>query len=696
MNDDVSAGSRSIWRRLGGMAVALAIVGAGIFWWVVTPPRIAEGARKLPSVADPDLIARGKYIAELGDCVACHTAKGGHPMAGGLPLETPFGVLFSTNITPDRKTGIGGYSFGAFDRAMRKGVTADGTHMYPAMPYPSYAKVTQDDMFALYAYLMQGVTPVEAVNKPSGIAWPFNMRWSLAFWNTVFLDDRPFVADAGRDAVWNRGAYLVQGLGHCGACHTPRGIGFQEVAMSEKGPDGASFVSGARVEEWNAINLRDLWTVPDTVELLKTGQNRFATVSGSMTEVIHNSTQNFTQGDLVAIATYLKSLPTDHPYKALPPGIDEQIPEAMFTTRGGLAYAQFCTDCHRLNGEGVAKVFPPLKGNPTVAAKDAATLVHITLTGWKTAETQAHPRVFTMPGFARLEDQEIAEILTFVRSAWGNDAPPVAAREVQAARAALDPRVDTSRFETPRIADLLGEPNAQQLIRGMRLNTETHTLLPKNVGNVLNCASCHLNAGTVADGSPYVGVSAMFPSYAPRAGRVITLEDRINGCFLRSMNGKPLARDGDDMQAMVAYFNWMKGKTRPQDKVEGRGIGKISQSIRPDPENGAKIYAAQCAACHGSSGEGLKDANGRFVYPPLWGDLSFNIGAGMARTYTAAAFVKRNMPIGSHDKFPLGQGDLTDQEAVDVADYFSHMPRPDFAGKVNDWPKDNKPADARY
>ncbi len=700
MRGDGSVGhgqGRKLGRKTwGALAAVVAIAGAGIFGWVVTPPRVDDTGHTLPAAPDPALVSRGKYIAELGDCVACHTQQGGTPMAGGRPLETPFGVLYSTNITPDPKTGIGSYSFGAFDRAMRHGVTADGTHLYPAMPYPSYARITPDDMYALYVYLMKGVAPVANANKPSEIGFPFNQRWTLAFWNAAFLDSRPFVADAGKDEVFNRGAYLVQGLGHCGACHTPRGIGFQEVSMSEKGRNGDLFVSGAKVEEWNAINLRDLWTVEDTADLLKTGQNRFATVSGSMTEVIHNSTQNFTPSDLVAIATYLKSLPSDHPYKELPPRPADAIPEAMFTTRGGLAYAQFCSDCHRLDGAGVAKVFPPLAGNPTVNAKDASTLMHITLTGWKTAETDTYKRVFTMPGFARLEDKEIAEILTFVRASWGNNAAPVTTAEIKAARATLDPKVDTSRFETPRIADLLNEPNAEQLVRGMRLNTETHTLLPKNVGNVLNCTSCHLNGGTVADGSPYVGVSAFFPSYAPRAGRTITLEDRINGCFLRSMNGKPLPPDGDDMKAMVAYFDWMKRETRPNDKVEGRGVGKIDMNIRPDPQNGERIYAAQCALCHGQSGEGLKDANGRFVYPPLWGDQSFNIGAGMARTYTAAAFVKRNMPVGFHDRFPLGQGGFSDQDAVDVAQYFTHMPRPDFAAKVNDWPKDKKPADSRY
>ncbi|MFG1402897.1 c-type cytochrome [Xanthobacter sp. V8C-5] len=696
MDSDVSGTRRSRWKVVGALAAAAVIVGAGVFWWVVTPPPVENAGRTLPKTADADLIARGKYVAELGDCVACHTAPGGHPMAGGLPLETPFGVIYSTNITPDAKDGIGKYSFGEFDRAMRHGVTADGRHLYPAMPYPSYAKVAPDDMYALYAYLMQGVEPVAAPNKPLGISFPFNQRWGLAFWQKAFMDNRGFEPDPTKDAVWNRGAYLVEGLGHCGACHTPRGIGFQEVAMSGRGPHGDKFVSGAKVEEWNAINLRDLWTVPDTVELLKTGQNRFATVSGSMTEVIHNSTQHFSNDDLIAIATYLKSLPTAHPHEVTPLPVNDTVPEAMFTTRGGLAYAQFCTDCHRLNGAGVPKVFPPLAGNPTVMSDDPATLIHITLTGWKTAETNAYPRVFTMPGFARLDDQEVAEILTFVRSNWGNTAPAVTTEQVKKARALIDPKIDMSKFETPRLANLLNEPNAKQLVWGMRLNTETHTLLPKNVGDVLNCTSCHLNGGTVADGSPYVGVSAMFPSYAPRAGREITLEDRINGCFLRSMNGKALPKEGEDMKAMFAYFNWMKGATKPEDKVEGRGVGKIDQKIKPNVENGKLVYAAQCAVCHGADGEGLQDAKGNFVYPPLWGDKSFNIGAGMARTYTAAAFVKRNMPIGFHEKFPLGQGGLSDQDAVDVAEFFTHMPRPDFAPKVNDWPKGGKPADARY
>jgi thiosulfate dehydrogenase len=302
-----------------------------------------------------------------------------------------------------------------------------------------------------------------------------------------------------------------------------------------------------------------------------------------------------------------------------------------------------------------------------------------------------------MPSFAKLSDSEMAEILTFVRESWGNNGGPIQASRVKKLREQLGPKsTDSSDFETPRMADMLAQANAEQLVRGMRLHLETKALLPQNVGDALNCASCHLKAGTMAGASPFIGVSAFFPSYAARAGRIITLEERINGCFLRSMNGKPLPVESADMQAMVSYFNWMKRKIKQEDKVAGRGVGKMDISIEPDIENGRNVYWAQCAMCHGKEGEGLVDAESRYIYPPLWGDHSFNIGAGMARTYTAAAFTKNNMPIGFHERFPLGQGGLSEQEAVDVAEYFSHQPRADFPGKVNDWPRDEKPKDARY
>jgi thiosulfate dehydrogenase len=651
------------------------------------------------STPDTPLLERGHYIAQLGDCIACHTAKPGALMAGGLALSTPMGTIYSSNITPDAETGIGRYTFEQFDRVMREGVTPSGMNLYPAMPYPSYAKISEEDMRALYAYLMQGVPAVRQDNLPADMGFPFNQRWGLALWNFAFLDKQPFQPDPGRDAGLNRGAYLVQGLGHCGSCHTPRGIAFQEKTMSDTERGGQHYLAGETVEHWRALSLRNLWTVDDTVQLLKTGQNRFATVSGNMADVIHHSTQHFSDDDLIAIARYLKSLPAGQEDLPMPAVAKATVgvPDDLFSSRGGLGYTQFCSDCHRSDGAGVKGLFPPLAGNPSVVAANPTSLLHITLTGWATAQTATHPRVYTMPGFARLADQEIAEILSFVRTHWGNQGTSVSAAQVKTLREQLNPASsDMSAFQTPRLAELLAAPNADQALRGMRLHLQTKALLPDNVGNALNCASCHLNAGTVADGSPFVGVSAFFPGYAPRAGKVITLEERINGCFRRSMNGKPLAPQSADMQAMVAYFDWMKNNTRPQDKVAGRGVGKVDPTLKPDLANGKAVYAKQCAVCHGDNGQGLTRADGEWIYPPLWGEQSFNIGAGMARTYTAAAFVQRNMPIGFHERFPLGQGGLTEQEAVDVAAYFSGQPRPDFPDKVKDWPNGGKPVDARY
>lgn len=242
-------------------------------------------------------------------------------MAGGLELKTPLGSIYSTNITPDPHTGIARYSFAQFDRAMRTGVSADGRNLYPAMPYPSYAKMTGEDMRALYAYLTQDVAPVNQPNRPAQMAWPFSMRWALSLWNWAFLDDTPFKRDTTKDAAWNRGAYLVQGLAHCGACHTPRGIGFQEKAMTHEGARGKFYLAGETVAAWRALSLRSLWTAEDTVLLLKTGKNRFGSVAGSMVEVLHLSTRQFSDDDLAAIATYLKSLPPgkdDLPMPAVP------------------------------------------------------------------------------------------------------------------------------------------------------------------------------------------------------------------------------------------------------------------------------------------------------------------------------------------------------------------------------------------
>lgn len=666
--------------------------------------RIDDLPDELPATLDTATraqIQRGRYVARLGDCVACHTGERGKPMAGGLALETPFGKLYSTNITADRATGIGNYSFAQFDRVMRTGVAADGHHLYPAMPYPSYARISPEDMRDLYVYLMQGVRPVQQANQPLSLRFPFNQRWGMALWNLAFLSDKRFEPDLQQSTQWNRGAYIVQGLGHCGACHTPRGIGFQEKAMAQDEPRGELFLGGATVEHWRALSLRGVWQPAELARLLKSGRNRFGAVAGNMVDVVEHSTQYLSDDDLHAIGVYLASLPPspdDQPRAVQAPISPAAPPGDLYTTRGGLAYAQFCAACHRPDGTGVKDVFPALAGNPTLSSADPSSLIHIMLTGWRSARTQELPRGMQMPSFARLSDSEIAEILNFTRAHWGAQRPAdIDPAQVRRLRAALGISAETgSAFRTPRLADMLAEKDASQLVMGARLNLETRQMLPGHVGNALNCSSCHLNGGTVAEAAPYVGLSAVFPAYAARAGKVITLAERINGCFLRSMNGKPLPLDSQEMSAMVAYFDWMRGHTQAGDKIAGRGVGKVDPALRPDPVHGQQVYTRQCALCHGAQGEGIKDRDGGWIYPPLWGEQSFNIGAGMARTYTAAAFVRRNMPVATHQGFPLGQGGLSEQDALDVAEFFTHQPRPDFAAKSRDWPHDPKPADARY
>ena len=671
-------------------------LGLALLFLLVTPAMADSNDGR----AEVDMVKRGEYLALLGDCAACHTAHGGEPMAGGLDMATPFGIIYSTNITPDRETGIGAYSFEQFDRAVRKGKAVNGDNLYPVMPYLSFSRINQQDMRALYAYFMHGVAPARQPPRKNEMQWPFSMRFGLSLWNMVFADDQEFRPDPGKSERWNRGAYLVQGLGHCGACHTPRGVAFQEKAADQTGSSGMHFLDGSTIDSWHAPSLRHLWPESEIAQFLKTGRNSHAAAFGSMTEVVHFSTQRFAEDDLASIAEYLRSLSAPVSMSADNQGAAKKIAtqsQDFYKSRGGLGYVQFCSACHQLDGRGVEEFFPPLAGNESVLTKDPTSVLHVVLTGWRSAKTQRYPRAFGMPSYSTLSDQEIAEIVTFVRKSWGNFGEPVSAEQVGEMRRDIKLRPsDPAPFATPRFSAMLDSPNADQLIRGMRILTETKVLLPGNVGASLSCSSCHFNGGTVAKGAPYAGVSALFPVYRPRAGKVIEFKDRVNACFRRSMNGKPLEKNSSDMLALVAYADWLKVDSKPGEPIPGRGVGKIESDIRPDVKNGREVYKGQCAICHGDKGEGLKRADGFQVFPPLSGDATFNIGAGMARTYTAAAFVKNNMPIANNLKFPLGQGGLSDQDAVDVAAYFTHLPRPDFPDKVKDWPKGGKPKDARY
>ena len=392
------------------------------------------------SAAETDLIKQGEYLARAGDCVACHTAKGGKPFAGGLPMETPIGVIYSTNITPD-KTGLGDYSFEDFDKAVRHGVAKNGSTLYPAMPYPSYARVSESDMQALYAYFMKGVEPVAQVNKDSDIPWPLSMRWPLAGWRWMFAPKvEDYKAQAGADPVISRGAYLVEGLGHCGACHTPRALTMQEKSLSAS--DGSAFLSGsAPLEGWIAKSLRGdhkdglgSWSEDQLVQFLKTGRSDRSAVFGGMSDVVVHSMQYMSEEDLTAIARYLKTLPAVDP-KDQPHQYDKQVADALWkgddSKPGASVYIDNCAACHRTDGHGYTRVFPALAGNPVLQTADATSLINIVLNGGTLPATHTAPSTFTMPAFAwRLSDQEVADVVSFVRGSWGNKGAPVKASDV--------------------------------------------------------------------------------------------------------------------------------------------------------------------------------------------------------------------------------------------------------------------------
>lgn len=393
------------------------------------------------SAAETDLVKQGEYLARAGDCVACHTAKGGKPFAGGLPMETPIGTIYSTNITPD-KTGLGDYSFEDFDQAVRHGVAKDGSTLYPAMPYPSYARVSESDMQALYAYFMKGVEPVAQVNKDSDIPWPLSMRWPLAGWRWMFAPKvEDYKAQAGADPVISRGAYLVEGLGHCGACHTPRALTMQEKSLSAS--DGTAFLSGsAPLEGWIAKSLRGdhkdglgSWSEEQLVQFLKTGRSDRSAVFGGMSDVVVHSMQYMSEEDLTAIARYLKTLPAVDP-KDQPHQYDKQVADALWkgddSKPGASVYIDNCAACHRTDGHGYTRVFPALAGNPVLQTADATSLINIVLNGGTLPATHTAPSTFTMPAFAwRLSDQEVADVVSFVRDSWGNKGETVKASQVK-------------------------------------------------------------------------------------------------------------------------------------------------------------------------------------------------------------------------------------------------------------------------
>lgn len=402
--------------------------------------RSGNSASTLPEPITAELVSRGAYLARAGDCVACHTAQGGKAFAGGLGIESPIGTIYATNITPDADSGIGHWSYGDFERAVRRGIRHDGSALYPAMPFPSYARMSDQDTLALYAYFMKGVTAVAQPNQRNDIPWPLSIRWPLAYWRAMFapLPGAGKVKPAQMPEVLDprivRGAYLVQSLGHCGSCHTPRALTLQEKGLDEQSPE---YLTGTLLNGWAVPPIRGIahWSQQQVVDYLGAGRNDVASVAGEMTGVVANSTSHLSDEDLNAMAAYLKFLPASVPtpmHAQHPDATARKLAAAIDLSRGERLYLDNCAACHFVKGEGAPGVFPKLDGASVINAENPGALLHIILAGAETPSTARAPSVLPMPGFAyRMDDAEVAALATFVRQAWSNQARAVSDTQVR-------------------------------------------------------------------------------------------------------------------------------------------------------------------------------------------------------------------------------------------------------------------------
>jgi mono/diheme cytochrome c family protein len=420
-------------RRVAGL-VALGLAGLALAVWL--DGRAPRDGR--PIVTDvttgADGAARGAYLALAGHCAGCHTARGGVPYAGGRPIATPFGTIHASNLTPDAATGLGAWTADDFARAMHEGRSRDGRALYPAFPYTDYTRLTRADADALFAYL-RSLPPASAPNRPHALRFPWNLPWLLDAWRLVHFRPARFEPDPTKDAAWNRGAYLVEGLGHCGACHTARD------ALG--GPRGPALGGGTLAAlGWHAPSLLDDAeggvggrSVEETAAWLATGLDARAVATGPMARVVAGSLQHLVPDDLRAMAVYLKALPDAGAAAARPAAAARAPAGAATLALGERLYRERCEDCHGADGEGAPPHWPALAGNRALTQASPVNAIRAVLHGGFAPATRANPRPYGMPPSGpELDDREAAALVSWLRAAWGHRASPVEAREVNALR----------------------------------------------------------------------------------------------------------------------------------------------------------------------------------------------------------------------------------------------------------------------
>ena len=417
---------------LGAVAVLLGlavILGALVAWLNVrgeAPLEVEAGAGVAVTPAASAVVERGAYLARAGNCLGCHTTTGGAAFAGGRGVDTPFGVVVATNITPDAKTGIGNWSASEFWRALHHGRSKDGRLLYPAFPYPSFTNVTREDSDALYAFL-RSVPAVEKANAPHALRFPFSTQAALGVWRALYFRPGGFEPRAGQNADWNRGRYLTHGLGHCAACHSGRNfLGGTSLNAEFAGglmPDATWYAPSLASPDEAGVQR---WPREQVVKLLKDGVSAHGSVSGPMAEVVFSSTQYLTEPDLDAMARYLASIPIREEPRASPSRADAQTIAA-----GVKLYGQHCASCHGDQGQGVSGIYPALAGNRAVTLASHNNLVQVIRHGGFMPTTAGNPKPFGMPPYGQvLNNDDIAAVATFIRQSWGNFAAPVSALDV--------------------------------------------------------------------------------------------------------------------------------------------------------------------------------------------------------------------------------------------------------------------------
>lgn len=412
------------------------IIGAGALvliatfaLWLAWPDLIEPAVSQTTFTSTPQLIERGRYLARAGNCVACHTVQGKTPFAGGRPIPTPFGDVFSTNLTPDFETGLGAWTTQDFWRALHHGKSRDGRMLYPAFPYPNYTRVNREDSDAIFAYL-KSLAPISNPRMEPSLRFPYNMQLALRVWRMLYFRAGEFVAEPKQTAEWNRGAYLVEGLGHCNACHTARTWlgGSKTVADYSGSPlpmlgwDALPLTTGTPMSDAEAVEM---------TELLRAGTSRRGVTSGPMAEVVFHSLQYLNVADVSAMVTYIRSLPHHvmQPAPAIRVSAKQQLEQMK---SGGAVYRKHCADCHGDNGEGKPYVYPALSGNRLVTAPSATNAMRAVMYGGYAPSTAANPQPYGMPPFShQLSAEEIAAVLTYVRNSWDNQARAISPVEVQ-------------------------------------------------------------------------------------------------------------------------------------------------------------------------------------------------------------------------------------------------------------------------